>query len=64
MGTFLSSKAKMKISSRTKSLIHTQTCLQGNEKDSLGEFSNMSYGMFGAEKVKMKSIFKLLFLLH
>ena len=27
------------------------TCLQGNYGDSLGEFSNMSYGMFRAERV-------------
>ena len=25
-------------------------CLQGNYKDNLGEFSNMSYGVFGAER--------------
>ena len=25
------------------------TCLQGNCTDSLGEFSNTSYGVFGAE---------------
>ena len=24
------------------------TCLQGNYRDSLGEFSNTSYGVFGA----------------
>ena len=28
------------------------TCLQGNYRDSLGEFSNVSYGVVGAEKVK------------
>ena len=30
-------------------------CLQGNYRDSLGEFSNMSYmyDMFGAERVKI-----------
>ena len=28
------------------------TCLQGNYRDSLGELSNASYGVFGAEKVK------------
>ena len=26
------------------------TCLQGNYRDSLGEFSNTSYGVFGAER--------------
>ena len=29
-----------------------QTCLQGNYRDSLGEFSNTSYGVFGAERVQ------------
>ena len=28
-----------------------QTCLQ-NSEDSLGKFSNMSYGVFGDERVK------------
>ena len=28
------------------------TCLQGNYRDSLGEFSNLSYGVFGAVRVK------------
>ena len=28
------------------------TCLKGNYTDSLGEFSNTSYGVFGAERVK------------
>ena len=27
-------------------------CLQGNYRDSLGEFSNMSHGLFGAEREK------------
>ena len=27
------------------------TYLQGNNKDSLGEFSNTSYGKFGVERV-------------
>ena len=30
------------------------TSLRGNFRDSLGEFSNVSYGMFGAERVKAK----------
>ena len=40
--------------SEMKKEIHP-TCLQGNYRDSLGEFSNMSYmyGMFGAERVKI-----------
>ena len=29
-----------------------QTCLQGNYRDSLGEFSNTSYDLFGAERAK------------
>ena len=29
------------------------TCLQGNHRDSLGEFSNTSYGVIGAERVKL-----------
>ena len=29
------------------------TQLQGNSADSLGEFSNTSYGVFGAERVKL-----------
>ena len=29
------------------------TCLQGNCGDSLGEFSNTSYGVFGAERVNI-----------
>ena len=28
------------------------TCLQGNYRDSLGEFSNTSYGTLEAERVK------------
>ena len=28
------------------------TCLQGSYRDSLGEFSNASYSLFGAERVK------------
>ena len=28
------------------------TCLQGNYRDSLGELSNTSYGVFEADKVK------------
>ena len=28
------------------------TCLQGNYRDSLGEFSNTSYGMLEAERVE------------
>ena len=27
-------------------------CLRGNYRDSLGEFSNTPYGVFGAERVK------------
>ena len=27
------------------------TCFQGNCRDSLGEFSKISYGIFGAERV-------------
>ena len=30
------------------------TCLQGNCGDSLGEFSNTSYGIVGAERVKLQ----------
>ena len=30
------------------------TCLQGNYRDSLGEFSNKSYGVFGAERVNTR----------
>ena len=30
------------------------SCLQGNYRDSLGEFSNTSYGVFGAESVNAK----------
>ena len=29
------------------------TCLQGNSRDSLGEYDNTSYSMFGAEGVKI-----------
>ena len=29
-----------------------QTCLQGNYRDSLGEFNHISYGVFGAKRVK------------
>ena len=29
------------------------TCLQGNYKDSLGEFSNRSHGVFGAKRVNL-----------
>ena len=32
------------------------TCLQGNCGDSLGEFSNTSYGIVGAERVNYKNI--------
>ena len=32
------------------------TCLQGNYRDSLGEFSNMSYGMIWAGRVKHDTI--------
>ena len=32
------------------------TCLQGNYKDSKGEFSNASYDVFGAERVKDEHI--------
>ena len=28
------------------------TCLEGNYRDSLGEFSKTSYSVFGAERVK------------
>ena len=28
------------------------TCLQGNYRNSLGEFSNTSYGVVGAERIK------------
>ena len=28
------------------------TCSQGNYRDCLGEFSNISYEVFGAERVK------------
>ena len=30
------------------------TCLRGNYRDSLGEFSNTSCGVFGAERVKQE----------
>ena len=30
-------------------------CLQGNYRDSLGEFSNTSYGVFEAERVKVET---------
>ena len=36
--------------SKMKNKILT-TCLQGNYRDSLGEFSNTSYGVFGTERV-------------
>ena len=37
------------------------TCLQGNYRDSLGEFSTTPYGVFGAERVKSRNgIFALL----
>ena len=29
-----------------------RTCLQGNFKDSSREFSKMSYGLFGVDRVK------------
>ena len=29
------------------------TCFQGNYRESLGEFSNMLYGVFEAERVKL-----------
>ena len=32
------------------------TCLEGNYRHSLGEFSNTSYGVFGAERVKKNSV--------
>ena len=28
------------------------SCSQGNYRDSLGDFSNASYGLFGAERVE------------
>ena len=40
--------------SKTKNKI-LPTCLQGNYRDSLGEFSNTSYGVFGAERVNPMS---------
>ena len=39
------------ILSKTKNKI-LPTSLQGNYGNSLGEFSNTSYGVFGAERVK------------
>ena len=36
-----------------------QTCLQGNYRDSLGEFSNTSNGVFGAEMVNYENIYHL-----
>ena len=32
------------------------TCLQGNYRDSLGEFSNMSYGVFMAERYSISKV--------
>ena len=31
------------------------TCLQENYRDSLGDFSNTSYGVVGAERVKLST---------
>ena len=38
------------------------SCLHGNYGDNLGEFSNTSYGVVGAERVN--SCFKLLFIVE
>ena len=38
--------------SKVKSTVIT-TCLQGNYRDSLGEFSTMSYGVSRAESVRV-----------
>ena len=35
------------------------TCFQGNYRDSLGEFSNTSYGVFAADGVKLKNKLRL-----
>ena len=40
--------------SKIKKTKFSHTCLQGNYGDSLGEFSNTSYGVVGAERVKNK----------
>ena len=39
------------------------TCLQGNYRDSLGEFSNTSYGMFVAdhERFRLRFIIVIIF---
>ena len=40
------------------------TSLQDNCRDSLGEFSNTSYGVFGAERVKQGPKLSLLTIVH